>query len=60
MKLKEYLKSPQEKARFAERMSVTRVTVTRWLNGTRYPNPENMRRMKEITAGQVTANDFYS
>ena len=43
---------------FAALIDVEAPTVTRYANGDRVPRPRIMRRIIEVTEGQVTANDF--
>ena len=46
-------------ARFAELIGVSQVAVTRYATGKRVPRPEHMKRIREVTAGQVTPDDFF-
>lgn len=43
---------------FAARIETTAPSVTRYVNGERVPRPRIMKRITEVTLGQVTANDF--
>lgn len=43
---------------FAAGVGVDKSLVSRWLDGTVIPRRENMRRIREFTNGEVTANDF--
>lgn len=43
---------------FAELIGVTQPSVGRWIAGERMPRPDTLRRIAELTAGAVTANDF--
>lgn len=44
---------------FAQTLGVAhRLTVNRYRRGLRVPRPSIMRRIAEVTGGQVTANDF--
>lgn len=43
---------------FAELVGSTQGSVARWISGLRTPRPAQVRKIKEITGGQVTANDF--
>jgi len=59
MQLKTYLeKDNTTQEQFAETLGVAQATVNRWINGTRMPRPAHMRRIAEVTGGEVTANDF--
>jgi transcriptional regulator with XRE-family HTH domain len=40
----------------AVEIGVSRVAVTNWVNGVSLPSPENMRKLREITGGQVTSD----
>lgn len=40
-------------------IGVTQNAVSQWINGNRRPRPIFEKRIKEITKGKVTANDFY-
>ena len=44
---------------FAESIGVEEATVTRYINGTRVPRREIMTKITAVTAGDVTANDFF-
>lgn len=43
---------------FADRIGVTRVTMSRYLAGKRLPRPHIMRRIQAATRGEVTPNDW--
>lgn len=45
-------------ATLADKLGVDRSTVGRWRAGDSKPRDKTMRRLIEITAGAVTANDF--
>lgn len=45
-------------SQFAELVGTTQVSVARWEAGTRTPRPAHARKIKEITGGIVTADDF--
>lgn len=45
-------------AEAGRRLGVT-TSAARQFDGRRIPRPPTMRRMCQITAGEVTANDFY-
>lgn len=60
MTLRQYLNEQQLSERaFAEKIGVKQATVNRYCAG-RVPQPEVMRKITEITSGQVTANDFFA
>ena len=59
MKLKEYLDAISKRpSQFAEEIGVAHNTVLRWLNGSRTPNPEQMRSVFDATRGTVRPDDF--
>lgn len=59
MKLADYLSSVNlSHEHFAGLIGVEQATVTRYVNGQRYPRPEILARIREVTSGQVTPNDF--
>lgn len=44
----------------ADRLGSTSVrTVQKWMSGERRPRGEQIRKIAEITGGQVTFNDFF-
>ncbi len=60
MKLKDWLKVKGITGKeFAKKLSVDEQTVSRYCVGKRIPDPDIMRRIAELTAGAVMANDFY-
>ncbi len=59
MKLSTFLIQQQlSPADFARRLGVCRMTVHRYIRGDRFPRPRLLRKIAELTDGQVTANDF--
>ena len=59
MKLSEYLAREKLTASaFAAQVDVTHVAIVRYLNGTRRPEWPIIQRIMDVTAGEVTANDF--
>lgn len=59
MHLKQHLSETGETVgAFAARVGVDIATMYRYLAGTRFPTPENLRRIRKATAGAVTADDF--
>lgn len=59
MKLASFLeKSHIGRREFAVALGVSDVTVTRYINGSRIPRPRHMKRIKELSGGVVTADDF--
>jgi DNA-binding transcriptional regulator YdaS (Cro superfamily) len=61
MKLKDFLAlqhPPMSQTAFAALIDVKPQLVSRYLKGT-IPDRERMRRIREATDGQVTADDFY-
>jgi|TARA_R100000426_G_scaffold6028_2_gene8000 transcriptional regulator with XRE-family HTH domain len=61
MTLSEYLKAKKiSQAKFAYRCNLSRATICRILDGSRYPSPETMRRIFLATDGEVKPNDFFT
>jgi hypothetical protein len=62
MHLREYLEGPDGRklpaSTFAQRMGVTTATVLRWANGNLIPSPAAMRKMFDVTNGQVRPDDM--
>lgn len=59
MQLREYLDAMDLKVTaFAQQIGVSDPTVYRWLNGTRVPDPEMMRKVHLATRGMVQPNDW--
>jgi transcriptional regulator with XRE-family HTH domain len=59
MQLAEYLRlNGMTAAVFARQVGMTRQAVGNYLSGDRFPHPEKLIRIKEVTAGLVTAEDF--
>ena len=53
------LKRQISQAKFAEIIAESPQTVSRYVNGTRIPEPSIMQKIYTATDGLVTANDFY-
>jgi transcriptional regulator with XRE-family HTH domain len=61
MTLNDFLSNEPTKmshAAFGKKIGVEQATVTRYLNGERFPPPETIRKIVEATKGKVTANDL--
>lgn len=59
MKLADFLaQKGMTHVEFARAIGVTQVAVTRYVAGTRTPRRECMRRIRTVTGGAVTADDF--
>lgn len=59
MTLPDYLtQSGLTASAFAALVGVNVSTVTRWARGERWPRPEQIIRVEQVTGGQVTAQDF--
>jgi predicted transcriptional regulator len=43
---------------FAALIGVSQVSVTRYIAGRRTPRPNVLQRIRDVTEGNVTANDF--
>jgi transcriptional regulator with XRE-family HTH domain len=60
MNLKKYLsKNGVSQADFARRIAATPGAITRWVQGNRRPNLDQMREIERVTRGQVRVEDFY-
>lgn len=60
MRLRDFLHNTcQTQRELAEKLGVTIVTVNRWCNGARIPSARFMGKIKRLTGGLVTADDFY-
>ena len=60
MKLSEWLEhTGTDPADFASRINTTPMSVSRYLSGKRIPDRAIMPRIKTVTGGAVTADDFY-
>ena len=60
MKLQAYLtEADLTVEKFAELIEVHRTAVQRYIDDQRIPGREKMAKIVEVTAGKVTANDFY-
>ena len=62
MKLGQFLKEADlTQEAFALKVGVKTAAVTRWSNGTRRSrDPILLNKIKELTGGKVTADDFFS
>jgi len=59
MQLKEYRLSKKLSTKdFSEKLGVNLSTLFRYETGARFPSREVLVRIKEVTKGKVTANDF--
>lgn len=60
MKLEQYLeKEGISAADFGKRINVGRMTMHRYLKKGRVPRTDVMKKIREETGGQVTADDFF-
>lgn len=60
MRLHEYLQQTGlSRADFARQIGVKYITVARYLDTQRVPEPSVMVKIIEVTEGKVTANDFF-
>ena len=60
MTLKEWLTAKgYTVTQFADIMGVTLVAVYAWLNGTRFPNKENMRLLMDLSDDEIDPRTFY-
>jgi transcriptional regulator with XRE-family HTH domain len=60
MKLGDYLSAKSiRRADFAQMIGRSPEAVRRYMKGERKPEEDTMRRIAEITEGEVTANDFF-
>ena len=59
MKLKEYLKKNGiTEMNFAEMLGCKQPTISRYVNNLRLPRGNLMKKIQEITLGEVNYNDF--
>lgn len=47
-------------AAFGEKIGATQATVSRYVNGDRFPSPEMIQKIVKATKGKVTAADLVS
>lgn len=60
MTLKEYVKINNfSQYRFAKMMNISPANISRWITGKNIPSLRHLKKIKEITGGQVTIVDFY-
>ena len=60
MTLKEYVKINNfSQYRFAKMMDISPANISRWITGKNIPSLHYLKKIKEITGGQVTIVDFY-
>lgn len=60
MTLKKYLEiNKVSQYRFAKKVNASTANVCRWVNGKFVPSINYLKKIKEITNGQVTVADFY-
>lgn len=43
---------------FAKKIGVHRTSIYRFIRGVTFPRPATLRRIKEVTGGRVTSEDF--
>jgi transcriptional regulator with XRE-family HTH domain len=64
MTLEEYLHDTKPKklshAAFGEKVGVTQATINRYVRGDRFPSPDMIRKIQDVTGGAVTVNDWYA
>ena len=61
MKLEKYMReNVLNDAQIAERIGVTKMAVYWYRRGRRFPRPEVMMKIVEITGGAVQPSDFYA
>lgn len=59
MKLDQWLNNAKKsRAAFARALGVSRFTVWRYETGERFPRPEYLARINELTKGKVSPADF--
>jgi len=60
MKLADWLTENElSQTAFAQKIGSSQSQVARFAAGTRMPRKQTMRKIKLVTGGAVTANDFY-
>lgn len=59
MKLANFLESKGiSQAKFADLIGVEQAAISRYITGTRMPRKEHLARIRTVTGGAVTADDF--
>ena len=59
MRLNSYLKYAGKTHKdFADELGLSVSAVHKWLYGQRFPRKEHLKKIQELTNGEVTANDF--
>ena len=59
MDLKSWIeKTPMSVAELAEELNKTPTTIYRWLNGSRSPDKKAMKKIYELSKGQVDPNSI--
>jgi len=60
MRVEEWLRATSSKAcRLADRLGVTRASVSRWVTGVSRPRPETCIELYHLTNGAVGLMDYY-
>lgn len=61
MQLRDYLQLEGETARqFSKRIGVTIHAIRKWVRGERVPRPRTMVKIRKLTKGAVTPDDWMS
>jgi transcriptional regulator with XRE-family HTH domain len=61
MTLDAYLRSVgKTHAQFADAVGISESSVSRYCSGKIIPSKQVMKRIREVTGGKVTADDFYT
>ena len=61
MKLEEYLKTSGISQRtFAKRVGISSSSISMWLSGNRNPSTKIMKKIEDLTSGQVTMQELFN
>ena len=59
MRLNSYLKYAGKTHKdFADELGLSVSAIHKWLYGQRFPRKEHLKKIQELTNGEVTTNDF--
>ena len=59
MELKQYLKiNNLTSKKFAELIGVNKISISRYINGTRFPNKKILKKICDVTNSSINPEDF--